>query len=272
MRMIPLFIILFMVGSCTNDKATDVPEPEAILTFVAAGHTYGNPDTYTESLYPPFLDTLIDFQKNHRIDYLFLTGDVVAHPTPKNWDTVVAELTRLNIPFYIARGNHDAGAYMEENVQADKFLSLNHANNLFLVLNTSYSGWSVDSLQAAFIASEIEKSKQVENIFVFSHQLWWLKNRPDSMSLDSIRPNSFALVDGDIDFWQTGFPPFQKEKKPVYFIAGDLGCYFGLVGYYEDHFENFHFYGSGMGGAVEDNFLYVEVFEKGDVKITRVDF
>jgi len=90
--------------------------------------------------------------------------------------------------------------------------------------------------------------------------------------LDSLRPNSFALLDGPSDFWTDAFPNFEELEKEVYFFAGDMGCYFGLPGYYEDHFNNFHFYGSGMGGAVEDNFIYVQIFQDRSVKIERVDF
>ena len=206
------------------------------------------------------------------MDYIFLTGDVVAHPTDSNWTTVKLELDSLGIPWHIARGNHDVGSYMNENIQAEAYFYLEKEGNLMLVMNTCYPGWSIDSAQSNFIAEAFEKETEIKNVFAFSHQLWWMKDRPEHMDLDSIRPNSFALWDGNTSFWETGFEHFEKIKRPTYFFAGDMGCYYGLEGYYEDHFENNHFYGSGMGGAVADNFMFVEVFEDSSVKITRIDF
>ena len=141
-----------------------------------------------------------------------------------------------------------------------------------LILNTCYPGWSTDSAQTVFIDKALKEHPQTEKLFVFTHQMWWLKNIPREMELDSIRPNSYALYDGDTDFWTSGFEPIQKANKPTYFFAGDLGCYYGLVGIYYDSYQNLEFYGSGMGGAVEDNFLYVSVYEDGYVKITRIEF
>lgn len=270
-----IFLLSGIIVACTGADEPEeiVIEEQPIHTFVAAGHAYGNPDTYTSSVYPPLLNKLDSLIQVRPIDQLILMGDVVAHPTEENWETVRHELDSLEITEWnIAPGNHDISPYMDEHIQPVKYMALQRANSLFLLLNTTRAGWTVDSVQANFIDTTLANANNYDQIFVFTHQLWWEKNPPAHFELDSLRPNSFALFDGPTDFWQDAFPYFEDLEQEIYFFAGDMGCYFGLPGYYEDHFENYHFYGSGMGGAVEDNLIYGQLFQDGSVKIERVDF
>ncbi len=258
--------------SCSGNKSNEKREKPA-YAFASAGHVYGNPDTYTSSVYPPFLTKLDSLLLTDSLNLLVLTGDVVAHPTPENWETVRSELDELTIDeWHIAPGNHDISPYMDQEIQSEKYMAFEKEKNLFLILNTSHAGWSVDSLQQVFIKNELNDADSINNIFVFSHQLWWEKNPPQAFDLDSLRPNSFALYEGENSFWEDAFPYFEELTQEVYFFAGDMGCHHTLPGYYEDHYKNFHFYGSGMGGAVEDNFIYVQVFQDETVKIQRIDF
>ena len=88
------------------------------------------------------LDSLIAIRT---LDLLVLTGDVVAHPTPENWETVRAELDSLAIgEWHISPGNHDISPYMDEHIQPEKYMALERGNSLFLILNTSFPGWTVD--------------------------------------------------------------------------------------------------------------------------------
>lgn len=266
-----IFILAFAIqGCCGCDQETTPEQP--VLTFAIAGHVYGNPDTYTSSVYPPFLQKLKADHVKKRFDFLFLTGDVVAHPTESNWITVADELNAVRIPWYISRGNHDVSQYMDEHIQPEKYLSIQKENALFLVLNTSHPGWTVDSLQRNFLIRELSHTDSIEQIFVFSHQLWWERNPPKEFELDSLRPNSFAGYDGTSDFWHDVFPYFDSTGIETWFFAGDMGCHYTLPSYYEDHYKNFHFYGSGMGGGIDDNYLTVEVYQNGSVDIEKVPF
>ncbi len=267
------FFLLGCGGADLGEEREWIEEEQPIYTFVAAGHAYGNPDTYTSSVYPPLLEQLDSLIAVRPLDQIILTGDVVAHPTEENWETVRHELDSLAITeWHIAPGNHDISHYMDQHIQSVKYMALERANSLFLILNTSHEGWTVDSTQAKFIEASLDSVESDQPIFVFSHQLWWENHPPAEFDLDSLRPNSFALIEGETDFWEDAFPYFDALEQDVFFFAGDMGCYFGLPGYYEGHYENFHFYGSGMGGAVEDNLIYVQIFQDMSVKIERVDF
>lgn len=274
MKIWAFFLVVFFFTACGGEIRTEEIHPEQpIYSFAIAGHAYGNPESFTSSIYPPLLNALHQLTTQKKVNQLILTGDVVAHPTEENWESVRSELDALPIDeWHIAPGNHDISPYMDTEIQSEKYMALQRENNLLLILNTSHEGWTVDSLQAKFIEDELSRADSVNAVFVFSHQLWWLKNTPSQFELDSVRPNSYALYDGAHNFWEDAFPAFENLEQEVYFFAGDMGCHYSLAGYYEDHFDHFHFYGSGMGGAVEDNFIFVQIFQDGTVKIDRVDF
>ncbi len=262
----PIFVLVF---SCSGEKEI---EKEPIFSCVIGGHIYGHPDRYTSSVYPNFLHQLDSLKQKDQLDLLILTGDVVAHPTEENWNTVKSELDNLNTEWIIAPGNHDISLYMDQHIQDFKYKTLVRENNLFMTLNTSHPGWTPDSLQQIFIKESLEGIDSLDNVFVFTHQVWWQKNPPEAFKIDSVRPNSYAGYDGETSFWDDAFPFFEDIDKEIHFFAGDMGCYEGLTAYYEHHHENYHFYGSGMGGGLEDNFLIIQVFQDGIVEIQKVDF
>jgi hypothetical protein len=268
-------IVLFILGGslqaccgCDDKKGIDPP----IISFAVAGHIYGDPDNYTSSVYPAFLTILKQDYKTRKFDYLFLTGDLVADSSTQIWMNVEHELNALEVPWFIARGNHDYGAYLDENIQEKKYLSIRKHRALFLVLNTSNAGWTVDSLQRDFLNKELTATDTVEQIFVFSHQLWWERNSPEDFQLDSLRPNSSTYYEGESDFWTDAFPLFERTGIETWFFAGDMGSHRILPAYYEDHYKKFHFYGSGMGGGIRDNYLIVEVYQNGEVDIEKREF
>lgn len=216
-------------------------------------------------------------------NFLFLTGDVVAHPTQSNWHTVIHELSALKTYWYIAPGNHDFGTEvylpfkrdyeLDENRKSYNFFSFR--NNIFLVLNTSFDGWTINQQQNEELSTflSLNVSNQTQNIFVFSHQLWWQKEDSLSLELDSIRTNSYALFEGESNFWKDAYYPiFSKYETPKWFFAGDVGSAYILEAYYEDHSENSHFYASGMGGGKDDNYLVVKVSKQGEVNIEKRNF
>ncbi|MBK9190742.1 MAG: hypothetical protein IPM77_04085 [Crocinitomicaceae bacterium] len=99
-----------------------------------------------------------------------------------------------------------------------------------------------------------------------------MRNKAAEFQLDSITTNSQALFNGKSDFWKDAFGFFEHAEKPVWFFAGDLGAHEFFKSYYEDHYKRFHFYGSGMGGGIRDNYLLVSVFRNGRVSVIKREF
>ncbi len=239
--------------------------------FVIAGHCYGN-QTNNSSLYTPFINALSVYGKIHPVSGLYLTGDVVDTSTQEKWDWVGSVLKKTGVPWSIAPGNHDISPYFFDRIGSDGYSVRGSNGHLFLTLNTSRSGWSVDSSQIEFIQSELADLQPEQSVFVFTHQLWWLRPGAEKIQLDSIRPNSFALWDGDSSFWNTAWPLFDSLDNEIYFFAGDLGSDKRVASYFEQHSGNTHFYASGMGSGFGDNFLVIRLEEEGKVDIQRVNF
>ena len=268
-----ILTLTILIASCAEEEKSKYSADEESYDIIVGGHIYGHSDHYTSSVYPKFLLELKNLAPIVDPNWIILTGDVVAHPTPENWETVRMEMDSLGVNWIIAPGNHDISHYMDTVIQSYKYKAIRESGNLLLTLTTSHPGWCPDSLQKIFIAESLNDLDSIDNIFVFSHQLWWLKDSPNALEIDSIRPNSYANIDGDKNFWDEVFIPYFKPlTQDVYFIAGDMGCHELVESYYEDHHENFHFYASGMGGGVADNFLHIKTYADGEVVVNRVDF
>ncbi len=274
-RIVHIVLVFMGITSLSGCSGGGVKEAKTPLIYQAAivGHAYGNPDSVTNSIYPKFLKAYQSHYSNQIVDALIFTGDMVKEGDDETWKTVAKEIDQLNAKqWYLAPGNHDVGSYLTEKLQPKKYSDFTVGGNLFLMLNTSLNGWKIDEEQQNMLNEKLNSVTNYDNIFLFTHQLWWLKNTPDSIALDSIRPNSYALFDGDTTFWETGFPLLHQRQEPVYFFAGDLGCCTEIGSYYEAHSGQFHFYGSGVGGGIADNFIDLQIFQNGDVKIERIDF
>ncbi|MBL7899038.1 MAG: metallophosphoesterase [Crocinitomicaceae bacterium] len=246
----------------------DLPE----YTFAVAGHVYGHSQRFTRSVYPPFLKKMKEDIDQFEIQFLVLTGDVVPFPDSANWGKANTELNELGIDWFVAPGNHDYGSVMQDITGKSDHIAFKKDSDLFLVLNTTHAGWTLDSLQIDFVKNQMSQIDSVENIFVFTHQLWWLHNTPAEYNLLRIDTNSDALFNGEKDFWSDAFEIFAAADKNTWFFAGDLGAHEVFKSYYEDHHENFHFYGSGMGSGINDNYLLVSVFKDGSVTVIKREF
>src|SRR5688572_9788456 len=146
-----LTLLLHACGSSDDHNAEIIPEEEPMVTFAVAGHTYGNPDTYTHSLYPPFLKKLKEDHKTEHYNFLFLTGDVVHDTTESTWNYVKAQLDGLDVTWLVAPGNHDLGggailhsADLNGAEDASPGMQvIKDESNYYLVLNTSNPGWTI---------------------------------------------------------------------------------------------------------------------------------
>lgn len=268
-----LFIlsISFLIFSCRKDAPL---KSSAInYDFVVIGHAYGNPLNFQLNLYNKLIPELKSIRSLIQPDQYIFTGDVVAKATEENWTNVLNEFDTLNLPYWIAPGNHDLSTdYFKNYVQSDLFFSRREGRNLFLMLNSNYKGWTVNSPQISLISDELEDLNEIDNIFVFTHHVWWNNKTDASLKFDSIPTNSVYLINGPSNFWTDAFPLFDVIDKPVYFFAGDIGALSSIPAYQEKHFDNLHFYASGVGGGLDDNFLYVKVSKSGEVTVDKVNF
>ncbi|MFD1553110.1 hypothetical protein DNU06_12330 [Putridiphycobacter roseus] len=267
-----IFICLTSILACRKENIGPLKTDK--LDFVVTGHAYGNPLVFQWRLYAPLVPVLGNIAEFVKPDKFIFTGDVVATPNAENWKNVLQEFDSLGIDYWIAPGNHDiATDYFLEEVQSSYFLTERKKNNLFLILNTNFHGWTVDAQQVNRIETELNNLEGIQNVFVFTHHVWWSKLiYAHFTDMDTIVTNSDNLIFGPSNFWIDAFDLFENLELPVYFFAGDVGAYDFVPAYSEQHFDNFHFYTSGVGGGVADNILYVQVSDSGKVQIKKINF
>ncbi len=271
-RIVSILLCFSVLIACR--KETIIQDKNNKFDFVVAGHAYGNPLVYQLRLYRPLVPILGNFSNYVQPKQFIFTGDVVAKPTEENWRNVLNEFDSLKINYWIAPGNHDiATDFFIEGVQDSYSFVKREANNLFLILNTNFGGWTVDSEQLILIETALNDLEDIKNIFVFSHHIWWSKlEYAHFNNMDTIVTNSDYLINGPSNFWIDAFPLFESLEIPIYFFAGDVGALDFIPAYSEQHFGNFHFYTSGLGGGVDDNVLHVKVAQTGKVEVDKINF
>ncbi len=270
MYKLALIIPLILIGlSCRKDQN----QPTLTSEFIVIGHAYGHPLVWNSRLYRRLPPILSNYRQYINPNKFIFTGDVVAKSTPENWNTTVHQLDSMDIDFWIAPGNHDIGSdYMQNYVQSDLYFYQTIADNLFIILNTNFSGWTIDSAQIAMVKEALASLNTIDNVFVFTHQVWWANSNQATIAIDSIRTNSKSKINGSTTFWTDALPLFDHVAQPIYFFSGDVGAFAQVPAYSEHHHQNMHFYASGVGGALDDNVLHVQTFSTGAVRVNKINF
>ena len=149
----------------------DSPPPKPDYSFFVAGHVYGPAGKSAVGMHAPFVSSFSYLNERGGLELGVLTGDVVATPTQEHWDTVRAQLSKLNMPVHIAPGNHDRGALFNQNFQKPPYSFVRH-KDLFVVL--SPTKWNIEGNQLEFLKQEVNTHSQTaRNIFIFCHELIW---------------------------------------------------------------------------------------------------
>ena len=144
------------------------------------------------------------------------------------------------------------------------YYSFIHENDLIIVLDPNIDQWNISGDQLEFLQDVIDQNYQeVENIFVFFHQLLWREN--DNIYQDII-PNSFEGRADIINFWSEIEPLFNDLPNEVFMFCGDLGAASYSTSVMYDNYDNISFIGSGMGNEDGENFVVVNVLNDKSVE------
>lgn len=263
--LIAILIGLFFV-SCENNKAKN-------YSFFIAGHTYGSPKDKgkTKGLYTNFKNKIPLLNEKKTLELGFLLGDVVWKPS--SWPEAIKDIQKINVPVHIARGNHDGPLKEFEEQFGKSFKSILKNNDLFIVLDPNLDRWNISNDQLVFLMNAIRNNKNINHIFILTHQLIWWTNNKYSKPF----PNSIQGKAPKINYWSKIEPLLQDLEVPVYLFAGDVGAFSK-----EDRKANFpteYFYhvdknityvATGMGGGVRDNFVIINVEKNGDVNFDLI--
>jgi tetratricopeptide (TPR) repeat protein len=266
----------YIKTASTIDDLPSIHSDTEGYSFYVAGHTYGKPGFKHNGLYGPFTDKFHMINEYQSMKFGFLLGDVVNEASNEAWRLVKKDLDALDsrIRNIVVPGNHDVGIG-EHNTKRDIFLqqfrktffSFKHKKDLFIILDANIDGWNISGEQLKFLKQSLPNEKDaINNIFIFSHQLIWMNNKPE---FKKIKPNSLVGRSKNLNFWDKVFPLFSGLPNDIYFFSGDIGASPNRNGLFYTKYSNVTFIATGMGGGVRDNFLILSVI-KDAVKISFV--
>jgi hypothetical protein len=247
---IPVFIL------CRCNKAGK--QSDVAYSFFAAGHVYGNPSSIQYGVHPPF-EEAIDFLNGYpEMAFGVFTGDVVPRPTPEYWDSVQADFNKLEMPYYIAAGNHDKGAEFDSRY-GKPYYSFKRGNDLFIVM--APTNWNIDRDQLKFLKQTFaDNVDSTRNIFIFIHELiWWSPENRFNLVEINYRPH----YPGSTNYREVIDPLLRETGKNVVVYAGDVGCNQKVSPCMYYKYENITLIASGMGSGDKDNLVITRVFNDG---------
>ncbi|MBM3404099.1 MAG: T9SS type A sorting domain-containing protein [Bacteroidetes bacterium] len=248
----PLFLILIILTGIQVFSQ----HHEYRYSFFTAGHTYGSPSNVQFGLHQPFVEQIPFLNAYPGMGLAFLTGDVVAVSNAQYWDSAQVNIDSMNMPVYIAAGNHDMG---------DEFLlrfgpyysCFKHDSDLFVILTPGLDNWNITGSQKEFLVSTLDSfAPQSRYVFIMLHELiWW---SPDSI-FRNVTINYIGHYPGSTNFWNEIEPILNALPNKVVMYAGDLGCTDFVSPFMYYAYDNITLIASGMGGGVRDNIIITDV-------------
>jgi hypothetical protein len=265
------FLLLIFLAAC-QDPGIVLPPPvpaQRLYSFFVAGHVYGSEGVNNPGVHPPFKAQFPMIRADSMIARGFFLGDMVYIPAPVEWDEVDADAASLEIPVHYVAGNHDLiNRPLFEARYGNTYYAFTVRKDLFVVLDGNLDGWNISGDQYAFLRAQLDSlGKQVNHVFVFSHQLLWYE--PDS-TFRQAHPNSLSGRSATPNFWTEVSPLLQALPVEVYCFAGDVGAFPWWDAFMYYHYDNVHLIATGMGNEKTDNFVVVDVWDDGIVSFRLI--
>ena len=266
-----LLIIILNLCSCGNKPQ----KPMLKRTFFVAGHTYGKPGTTEKGFHPPFRNELDFIQAYQGVAFGVLTGDIVQKSDEESWDAIDEELKELDFPVFFAPGNHDTYDYLlykqrygDPDNDYRTYVYFQEFKNLFILLDANLDKWNISGSQLIFLTDALDEHvSEIDNVFIFTHQLiWW----DEHTVFKNIVINWPPYTPDTTNYWGTIEPILQNYPKHVYLIAGDLGANNLAEPYMYHEDDNITYIASGMGSGENDNYLFVEIDDLGNVHFNLI--
>jgi hypothetical protein len=247
----------------------------APYAFFVAGHVYGDANKKSQHIHPPFREAYDYIRAAAGMSFGVFTGDIVKKAQPPYFETFLEQAAALDVPYYIAPGNHDvANRELFESLFGDKqhdnrtYGAFTKAKDLFLLLDGNSDNYNIAGDQLAFLRETLDFfGPKSRNIFIFVHQLiWW----DEENIFKNITTNWPPLTPDTNNYWSTVEPMLDSLQKPVYLFAGDLGGNQIADPFMYHRDGQITYIASGMGHGKDDNFIIVHVDNKGEVEIELV--
>jgi predicted phosphodiesterase len=170
-------------------------------------------------------------------DFVMCVGDLIeGYETDTaimyaQWDSIIASINTLPCKFYYVAGNHEIQneidrAIYEEKTGFKRYYSFNHKNTHFVILDNTMTYWpqpqEIGAEQLNWLEKDLEKHKQMDNIFVFYHIPTYIYARRENTT-DTLM-SIFEKYGVDVVF--TGHHheySYLKQKNIEYINVGSSG-------------------------------------------------
>lgn len=177
---------LLLTGKITELSAGEVFDSKAKvkLRFVAASDFhYGQPDTAYDEMTQTVIRQINLINKTNRIDFCLINGDII-HNEKSFLPKVKERIDQLDMPYYVARGNHD--------MVTDEFwnqvwnMPLNHSfefkDSAFIIADTANEQGEYLSPDLKWMEEKLNQFKAKKNVFLVLHipQAKWTKHAIDT--------------------------------------------------------------------------------------------
>lgn len=242
----------YAIQPCTIKKH----QKRKALKLLLAGNAYGHPENAT--LLPHLRLRNLIRSKTQKLsqdtDGVIFLGNLYRQATQNTIRSTAEYLKRSQFNWFLSPGHHDkasSSGYINH-AQRPRYEAFVHGHSLFLILDTSHPGWTIDEEQKQWLQEVVSSYQdEITEIQVFTHQAWWLRNSPPGVALKKLRTNSLELWDGASDFWRDAFPILEASQARVNFFAGNIGATLSSPARYKDRHGRFSFFATGMGKGAE---------------------
>lgn len=255
--MIIFLISLFLSGTVFG---TPPDPPDTTWCFLVAGHAYGAHLGENTGLHPPFLESLAR-DKDERVSFIVLTGDIVNQSTSLSWQQVHDELSGTGLESFYVMGNHDnneTGRQVFIQKHGGLYYAFQRGGILFIVLNSTEQDRSVSPVQMEFLQKTLsEAPESIKEVFIFFHELLWNSDERYSFLRSNTRSRYTEMV--RYSNYLTELRPLLNQYPGMHFylVAGDVGGNPDAVAAFYDTTSNLSLCASGMGEVPEENYMKV---------------
>jgi len=209
------FLMQLVAGSATapllasSQPAERTAKKGHVLRFAIAsdGH-FGQPGTDFEAFHRNITDWMNEESRARGLDFAVFNGDLV-HDDPTLLPQLKERYGRLEIPYFVNRGNHDKASpeFWKETWGYPENHSFERGDYAFVLASTSNEKGEYVSPDTGWLRAQFDSYKGKKGIFPFLHiaQVKFTRHaiaRPEAASLLEQTPNVLAVFHGhdhDID-------------------------------------------------------------------------
>ena len=241
-------------------------------SFIIGGHLYGD-NTNQLGVFPAAtLLGNIDRINATNANFFISLGDNVRESNVSQLNNFYNSFTsKLDIPFFTVLGNHDVYGSPDLFLKLleNRYYSFIYKGSSYIFLDSITDDGRIEGEQLAWLNKMIKlisRSKDVKNIFVFSHKPIWYDQIKEMGAFDNRYYHKF-------NFSKEIMPQILGLKKKIYLISDDFG---GTVNglqanlfYHQDLKNNIFYISTGIGDNLYDTLVKIDVGADKNVTVNE---